>query len=115
MMSGREAYQQAVRIVEAVKSRADLLKKLEGWERVFQFKPSDADPFYIEVSAGSMKIVEGLHPTPTSTIEASQQDLVSVMKGELDAVKAFFSGRLKVKGNIFATQELNDLLSSTFK
>jgi putative sterol carrier protein len=114
-MSGREAYQQASRLVEAVKDRKDLLKKMADWERVFQFKPSDGEPFYIEVSSGSIRVVEGLHPTPTSTIEASQKDLVSVMNGELDAVKAFFSGRLKVRGNIFATQELNEVLSSSFK
>ncbi|MEM1944484.1 MAG: SCP2 sterol-binding domain-containing protein [Nitrososphaerota archaeon] len=114
-MSGREAYQQASRIVEAVKGRPELLNKMSGWERIFQFKPSDGEPFYIEVSSNTIRLVEGLHPTPTSTIEASQQDLVSVMKGELDAVKAFFSGRLKVRGNIFATQELNDILSSSFK
>ncbi len=114
-MSGREAYQQASRLVEAVKDRRDLLSKMAGWERIFQFKPTDGESFYIEISAGTIRLVEGLHPTPTSTIEATQKDLVSVMKGELDAFKAFFSGRLRVKGNIFATQELNEVLLSSFK
>jgi putative sterol carrier protein len=63
----------------------------------------------------SLAVTEGLHPNPSATIESTHQDLVSILKGELDAVKAFFSGRIKIKGDVFAAQELNSLFTSLLK
>ncbi len=114
-MAVDEALMQAQRLVEAVKTHPEASKKAAGWDKVIQFKPGDGKPFYIHSVAGVLTVSEGLHPTPSASIESSHQDLISILKGELDAVKAFFSGRIKIKGDVFAAQELNSIFTLLLK
>ncbi|MDJ0271329.1 MAG: SCP2 sterol-binding domain-containing protein [Candidatus Caldarchaeum sp.] len=110
-----EALMQAQRLVEAAKTHPEVSRKAAGWSKVVQFKPSDGNPFYIHSTGSGLTVTEGLHPNPSATVESSHQDLVSILRGELDAVKAFFSGRIKIKGDVFAAQELNSLFSTLLK
>jgi len=114
-MAAEDALVLAERLAEAANRNTETSKKVAGWTKVVQFKPSDGRPFYIHSPAGALAVTEGLHPNPSATIESTHQDLVSILKGELDAVKAFFSGRIKIKGDVFAAQELNSLFTSLLK
>ncbi|MEM0383305.1 MAG: SCP2 sterol-binding domain-containing protein [Candidatus Caldarchaeum sp.] len=114
-MAADEALMQAMRLVEAARTNPEVSKKASGWGKVVQFKPSDGKPFYIHSSAGVLAVSEGLHPNPSASIESTHRDLVSILKGEMDAVKAFFSGRIKIKGDVFAAQELNSIFTSLLK
>ncbi len=114
-MAAEDALVLAERLAEAANKNTETSKKVAGWTKVVQFKPSDGRPFYIHSPAGALDVTEGLHPNPSATIESTHQDLVSILKGELDAVKAFFSGRIKIKGDVFAAQELNSLFTSLLK
>ncbi|MEM4574458.1 MAG: SCP2 sterol-binding domain-containing protein [Candidatus Caldarchaeum sp.] len=114
-MSGEEAFMQAQRLVEAAKTHPDVSKKAASWTKVVQFKPSDGKAFYIHSTAAGLTVTEGLHPSPSATVESTHQDLLGILRGELDAVKAFFSGRIKIKGDVFAAQELNNLFSALLK
>ncbi|MCX8201893.1 MAG: SCP2 sterol-binding domain-containing protein [Candidatus Caldarchaeum sp.] len=114
-MASDEALMQAQRLVEAAKTHPEVSKKAAAWTKVVQFKPSDGKPFYIHSTAAGLTASEGLHPNPNATIESTHQDLVSILRGELDAVKAFFSGRIRIKGDVFAAQELNSLFSMLLK
>ena len=109
-MSGNDVYGLFEALVSRANERPEVREKVSGWDKVFQFKPSDGEAFVLHIVNGELKLSKGLHPNPAATIEASSQDLASVVKGELDAVKAFFSGRLRIKGDVFATQKLNELL-----
>ncbi|MEM4408016.1 MAG: SCP2 sterol-binding domain-containing protein [Candidatus Caldarchaeum sp.] len=115
MMAADEALMHAQRLVEAAKTHPETSKKAAGWNKVVQFKPSDGKAFYIHSTAGGLTVSEGLHPNPSASIESTHQDLVSILKGELDAVKAFFSGRIKIKGDVFAAQELNSIFAVLLK
>ena len=44
------------------------------------------------------------------TITVSDDDFAKMAAGELDSQKAFFAGKLKVKGNIMLTQKLGTIL-----
>jgi len=44
------------------------------------------------------------------TITVSDADFCQLAAGKLDAQKAFFSGKLKVKGNIMLSQKLGAIL-----
>ena len=44
------------------------------------------------------------------TITVSDDDFAKMAAGELDSQKAFFAGKLKVKGNIMLTQKLGAIL-----
>jgi len=111
-MVGNDVYDVFETLVSRANERTEVREKIASWDKVFQFKPSDGEAFILHVSGGSLSLSKGLHPNPTATIEASSQDLISIVKGELDAVKAFFSGRLKIRGDVFATQELNNVLKT---
>ncbi len=99
-------------LVSRANERAEVREKFSKWDKVFQFKPTDGEAFILHIANGELKLSKGLHPNPAATIEANSQDLASIVRGELDAVKAFFSGRLKIKGDVFATQELNNILKA---
>ena len=45
-----------------------------------------------------------------TTISVSDSDFADMAAGKLDSQKAFFAGKLKVKGNIMLTQKLGEIL-----
>ncbi|MEM1534666.1 MAG: SCP2 sterol-binding domain-containing protein [Nitrososphaerota archaeon] len=81
----------------------------------FQFKPPDAEPYYLEIVNGVLKVGEGLASNPISTIVATDDDLTGIITGRLDAVQLFFAGRVKVQGSLFDAQELATILKDAAK
>jgi sterol carrier protein 2 len=46
--------------------------------------------------------------TPDVTLQMSDQDLMDLMSGNLNAQKAFFQGKLKIKGNMALAMKLRE-------
>merc|ERR1712179_395174 len=63
-----------------------------------------------DLKNGDGSLVEGEGTKPDVTITVADADFVKLAAGELDAQKAFFSGKLKVKGNIMLSQKLGAIL-----
>ena len=55
-------------------------------------------------------IVRNNKTTADTTLTVTDEDFVSMSTGSLDPQKAFFNGKLKVKGNIMLTQKLGAIL-----
>ncbi|XP_006886051.1 PREDICTED: peroxisomal multifunctional enzyme type 2-like isoform X1 [Elephantulus edwardii] len=75
-----------------------------------------ATKWTIDLKSGSGKVYEG--PAKGSadvTIIISDEDFMQVVLGKLDPQKAFFSGRLKAKGNIMLSQKLQMILKDYAK
>jgi putative sterol carrier protein len=89
--------------------------KLKGQIRgpmYFQFEIDGEPPFYMEItSEGIVRIVEGKHGSPTAVLSAKDDVMVKIIKGELDPVRAYLRGELKIRGDIFASQRIGALLS----
>lgn len=49
------------------------------------------------------------------TLQTSDQDLMDLMAGTLNAQKAFFQGRLKIKGNMALAMKLREFQSEIKK
>ncbi|KAG7453541.1 hypothetical protein JOB18_010857 [Solea senegalensis] len=49
------------------------------------------------------------------TLTVSDEDFMDVVQGKLNPQKAFFSGKLKVKGNIMLSQKLDVILKDYAK
>ena len=64
--------------------------------------------FYSDVN--SHVIVRNNNNTADTTLTVTDEDFVSMSTGSLDPQKAFFNGKLKVKGNIMLTQKLGAIL-----
>lgn len=70
----------------------------------------------IDLKSGSGEVYQG--PAKGSadvTIIISDEDFMEVVFGKLDPQKAFFSGRLKARGNIMLSQKLQMILKDYAK
>ncbi|XP_039100881.1 peroxisomal multifunctional enzyme type 2 [Hyaena hyaena] len=70
----------------------------------------------IDLKSGSGKVYQGpAEGSADTTFILSDEDFMEVVLGKLDPQKAFFSGRLKVRGNILLTQKLQMILKDYAK
>ncbi len=84
--------------------------KLSSVEQVFVLKLNDGGSYVLRASNASIAVESGDNPSPTATLTMSTADLRSILDGQLDATKAFFQGKVQIKGDIFKTMVLNSLL-----
>jgi putative sterol carrier protein len=98
------------RLIERARANKELVEGLGAREKYFQFRPTDGEPFYLTTGGGKLEASRGEVTSPTATIVASSQDLSDLFAGRADAFKLFFSGRLRVQGNVFEAQELAKIL-----
>ncbi|MEM0271274.1 MAG: SCP2 sterol-binding domain-containing protein [Thermoprotei archaeon] len=92
---------------------ASVKEKTKDWNKVFQFRPTDSEPFYLAIKGGEVNVEKGTAPNAVATIVMSAGDMVQLFRGQLDAIQAFFSGKLKVEGNIFEAQSLQSLIEAS--
>ena len=84
--------------------------KLSAVEQVFVLQMSDDGSYVIRANNAAISIEAGTHPAPTATLVMSSADLRAILDGQMDATKAFFQGKVQIKGDIFKTMALNSLL-----
>jgi len=99
------------RIRSIAQTNYPLIKdKLSSVEQVFVLQLSDGGSYVIRANNASISVESGTHPGPTATLITSSGDLKAILDGQMDATKAFFQGKLQIKGDIFKTMALNSLL-----
>ncbi|MCX8196534.1 MAG: SCP2 sterol-binding domain-containing protein [Acidilobaceae archaeon] len=81
------------------------------WNKVYQFNV-EGQLFYMEIKGGALSIKQGSHPSPIATLSMSRDTLTKILKGELDAMRAFMSGQLKITGNVFDTVNLKKIIDA---
>ncbi|KAB1280869.1 Peroxisomal multifunctional enzyme type 2, partial [Camelus dromedarius] len=70
----------------------------------------------IDLKNGSGKVYQGpAKGSADTTITLSDEDFMDMVLGKLDPQKAFFSGRLKARGNIMLSQKLQMILKDYAK
>jgi len=55
-----------------------------------------------------LHIQEGTHPMPKLSLKMNENDFMDIVNGKLSAEKAFFTGRIQLKGNISTALKLRD-------
>ncbi|MGI9134917.1 MAG: SDR family NAD(P)-dependent oxidoreductase [Rhodoferax sp.] len=76
---------------------------------LFQFKLSDPDSqWVIDLKAAPGAVRQGVADKPDATLTISDQNFLGMCTGA-DAQKLFFSGQLKISGNVMATSKLEFL------
>jgi len=85
--------------------------KAAGVDVVFQWDISGAEAgsWYITVKDGACVVTEGSHSGPTTTIKMADRDFVKLIAGELDAMSAFTTGKLKIEGDLMKSQLIEKL------
>lgn len=83
----------------------------KGVDAVFQFEigGEDGGSWFIVIKDGSCKIEEGTHVSPTVTMTMSDETWIKMSNKELSGMKAFMTGKLKIKGNMMVGQRLDSL------
>jgi putative sterol carrier protein len=78
-----------------------LQAKLAGKERVIQLALTDGHGHWFHIVDGKLAAVEhGMHPTPHAVVTVSKHDLLAVFNGELKAMQAYLTGRVRVKASL---------------
>ena len=86
--------------------------KLAGIKAVYQFdiNGADAGVYSVAIAEGKGVVTEGPHDSPDITIAMASSDFADMVEGKLDGIKAFMTGKLKVKGNMMLAMQLQTLL-----
>ena len=82
-----------------------------GVDAVYQWElgGSAGRTFHAVVRDGQLAVHDGPHPEPTVALVMDADDYVKVINGELDGMRAFTTGKGKVKGSVRAAMKMRDL------
>lgn len=101
------------RTLEQLYAKAsEALPEIKGWDKVYQFSVAGLGDFYVEIKGGRVNVVRGKHPSPIATLSTSAEVFEKIMSGQLDAMKAFLAGQLKITGNVLDTMNLKRLIDA---
>ena len=82
-----------------------LIKEAVGdTSAVIQYELSE--PMYQVLEDGELNVFEGRADKPDLTVQMSDDDLVSLFKGELNGMSAFMAGKVKISGDMMLAQQL---------
>lgn len=94
-------------------SAADLLKRLPqalnagaatGIDCTIQFACSQ--PAHVLIRDGRCEVSDGTASAPDLTITMDDDDLIALLKGELNAMSAYMQGKLQVDGDLLLAQRV---------
>lgn len=89
---------------------ADVSKVKEHLAYQFNITGEGAGAFYAEVKDGKLSIEPYEYFDRDALFICSADNLFKIISGELDPVKAFTFGKLKVEGNIDKALKIKDLM-----
>ncbi|MEJ5239676.1 MAG: SCP2 sterol-binding domain-containing protein [Anaerolineales bacterium] len=90
---------------------AFLPEKAPGLEAViqFHFTGDEAGDWYAEIKDGKVTVQQGVHPSPRMTLTADSADYIKIFTGELDGMRAFMEGKLKLSGDLSLAMKLTQM------
>ena len=82
-----------------------------GKDVIFQFSISGSGggDWMVAIKDGTCQIEEGKAQKPTTTIMMADEDFLMMIKGELNGMKAYTSGKLRVEGDLMKSQLIEKL------
>ena len=85
--------------------------KAPGLEAVIQFKftGEEAGDWYASIKDDKVEVKEGEHEAPKMTLTADSSDYIKIFTGELDGMKAFMDGKLKLGGDLNLAMKLTQM------
>ena len=69
---------------------------------------SNGGEWTVTIRDQKMEVTEGSHQSPTLAIDMAEADFLDLVNGKLSGEKAFFTGKIKFKGNITVALRLRD-------
>lgn len=75
-----------------------------GTDCTIQFNFSTA--MHVVIRNGTLAVGEGAAPSPDLAVTMEDEDLVALLKGELNGMQAFMTGKLQVEGDLMLAQRM---------
>jgi putative sterol carrier protein len=72
-----------------------------------------SEPMYVVIESGECHVFDGTATDPEVTLSIDDDDFVALMQGELNAMNAFMSGKLKLDGDLLLAQRLAALFDAS--
>lgn len=82
-----------------------------GTNAVLQFNTSK--PAYITIKDGKATLSEGSAAGPDVTLIMADDDLIALLKGELNGMQAFMTGKLQLEGDMMLAQRLGNFFDAS--
>jgi putative sterol carrier protein len=79
----------------------------DGTSNVFQFNISE--PCYFKIENGSCAVFDGQADKPDLTLVATDENLVKLLKGQLNGMMAVATGKVKIQGNMMLATKISTL------
>jgi putative sterol carrier protein len=82
-----------------------------GVDVVFQFRisgPGGGD-WYTAIKDGACTVASGIHDKPTTTLKMLDDDFIRYVSGQLPAMQAYSTGKLKIEGDLRKSQLVEKL------
>lgn len=108
-------YQEIVQSVKDICRDANLKDYKNHLAVEVQITGEGEGVFYIEAKNGNVYVEPYDYHDRDVRLIASAENFIKISKGELDPVKAFFSGALKVDGSIDKALEFKKIVDSVNK
>ncbi len=85
-----------------------LPEKAAGVDAVIQFNFTGGEPgnWYAIIKDGKCSVMQGDAPSPKMTLTVDSSDYIKIITGELDGMKAFMEGRIKLGGDLTLAMKL---------
>ena len=82
-----------------------------GQSCVLQFNTSS--PAYITIKDGKAALSQGSASSPDVTLIMADDDLIALLKGELNGMQAFMTGKLQVEGDLMLAQRMSSFFDAS--
>jgi putative sterol carrier protein len=79
---------------------------------LFDLSGDNGGFYWPKLDGGAVESGEGALEDPSMTLKAAADDWAAVVNGELNAMQAFMSGKLKIQGNMGLAMKLQSLLGN---
>jgi putative sterol carrier protein len=94
-------------LFEGLEGRIDPART-RGTTASYRFDVQGAGSWHVDVNDGAVRVTESGAPAEC-VIRASEENLLRIVRGELNPVTAYMTGRVKVEGDITLATRLRDL------
>lgn len=65
--------------------------------------------WYISIREQKVEVQPGIAPNPRLTLKADAQDILKILSGKMDGMRAFMQGKLKVNGDMSLAMKLMNM------